>query len=178
MPNAETPPKKKRARLPATLEAFVHEYDGNGGNGTRAWFATHPEAKSYKAAATSAWLALKNPEVRAALDALKAARYRRLQMNGDEALARVSLDARSDPRELFDEHGRLMPARLWPANVAQSVRAVKFRDDGTPRELVMNDALHARRIILEQTGKLKNPLSGMNELARILAGKDADDEEE
>lgn len=173
MSAASIPPPK---RLPDQLEAFIHEYDANGGNGTQAWFATHPATKSYTAAASSACNALKNPEIRRRLDALKAARYKRLQMNGDEALARVSLDARADVRELFDDAGKLMAPRLWPANVAQSVKAIRFADDGTPQLVTFNDSLVARRIILEQTGKLKNPLGGINELARILAGDFAEGE--
>src|SRR5262252_1531858 len=90
-------------RLKPQLEAFVHEYDGNGGNGVRAYKASHPGNHSTVAAATGAYRLLRNPQIAAALEKLKAARFKRLQLSGDEALGRLGLDASADIRQLFDE---------------------------------------------------------------------------
>lgn len=151
----------------------MREYDGNGGNGTRAYLAVYPRGKSVTAAAVSAHQLLRIPKIRARLDELRAARFRRLQMDGDEALALVAGDARGDMRELFDEKGNLLPPHLWPDVVARSVKGYKLGVSVT-----MNDSLHARRIVLEQTGKLKNPLAAAGvSLAKILAGDFSDVED-
>jgi hypothetical protein len=90
-------------------------------------------------------------------------------MKGDEALASISLDARADIRELFDEQGKLLNPRLWPDSVAHSVKA--YRSGPFGPTVIMNDSLAARRIILEQSGELKSPAAAQaSTLARILAG--------
>jgi hypothetical protein len=88
----------------------------------------------------------------------------------------VSCDARADIRELFDADGHLLPMQQWPDSIAVSVKAIHAGPSGT--RIVLNDKLAARRIILEQTGKLKNPLSRGRTLARILTGDfDSEDDE-
>ena len=86
-------------------------------------------------------------------------------MDADEALYLVSCDARADIRELFDDRGRLLLMSQWPDSIAVSVKAIQPGPFGT--KIVLNDKLAARRIILEQTGKLKNPLSNGRTLERI-----------
>ena len=88
----------------------------------------------------------------------------------------MSCDARADIRELFDRERRLLPMSRWPDSIAVSVKAIQPGPFGT--KIVLNDKLAARRIILEQTGKLKNPLSRGRTLARILTGDfDSEDDE-
>ena len=89
-------------------------------------------------------------------------------MQGDEALGRVACDARADIRLLFGEDNTLLPVHAWPANVAQSVKSIRPGAFGI--SITMNDSLTARRVILEVTGKLKNPLNGDGDLAAILGG--------
>jgi hypothetical protein len=156
----------------------VREYDANGGNGSRAWLASHPSSKSPVAAAQSAYQALKNPQVKARLEALSAARWKRLEMKGDEALARVAMDARPDIRQAYSDDGKLLPVRFWPESLVNSVKAVRQTADGGV-VITLNDSLAARRIILEQTGKLKNPLEkGVLTLARVLRGDFTAEEDE
>jgi hypothetical protein len=90
-------------------------------------------------------------------------------MSGDEAAMLVACDARADIRELYDEKGALLPVHLWPDSVAHSVKAIRPGAFGT--SVVLNDSLAARRLILMQTGKLKNSQAPVSALAAILAGK-------
>ena len=103
--------------------AFIHEYDSNGGNGTRAYLASHPHCARISAAAACASRLLRTAKVKNEIDALAAARWRRLQMTGDEAAMLVASDARADIRELFDEHNNVLPPHLWPDSIARSVKA-------------------------------------------------------
>lgn len=173
-------PRGRRAQtdpeaLTPQQEAFIYEYDGHGGNGTRAYLAAYPACRSIGAAAASAARLLRIAKIKARVDALRAARWKRLQMDGDEALALVALDARADPRELFDEKDELLPARDWPDSVASSVKSIRPGPFGTT--ITLNDSLTARRIILEQTGKLKHPLGkAAVSLAKTLAGDFEDDD--
>ncbi len=147
-------------------EAFIHEYDGNGRNGTRAYLATHPNCRSGNAAAVEAWRYLRIPKIKERIDSLAAARWKRLAMDGDEALARVAGDARADLRRLFDENGELLPVHEWPDSVAQSVKAIRPGPFGTT--VVLNDSLAARRIIIEQTSKLKSTGGSLDALAEAI----------
>lgn len=162
-------PKRPAPPFPPQVARFIREYDANGGNGTQAYRASHPGNESTNAAATGACRLLRNSQVKAEVKRLEAARFVRLQMAGDEALALVAMVARADIRELFDEDtGALLPPHLWPDSIAPSVKAV--RADGS---VTLHDALAARRMILEKSGTLK---SGVGELARLLAGKSEDEE--
>jgi phage terminase small subunit len=154
-------------------EAFIREYDASG-NGTRAYMASHPECRSVAAAAVEAHRYLRKPKIKTRVDALSEARWKRLQMSGDEAAMLVACDARADIRELYDEKGVLLPVHLWPDSVARSVKAVRPGAFGT--SVVLNDSLAARRIILEQAGRLKQPLAPVADLATLLAGHFKDGE--
>jgi hypothetical protein len=155
----------------------VHEYDGNGGNGTRAYLATHPKCVTIRGAAVGASRLLRNAKVRGLLETLQRARWKRLQMSGDEALALVAGDARADLRELYDDHGTVLNPRDWPDSVARSVKSYRTGLGGA--SVTLNDQLAARRMILEQTGTLKNPLGKVaTSLAKILAGDFSEDDDQ
>lgn len=159
-----------KTRTPDTaLEHFLREYDANGGNGARAYLAAHPGCSSRRAAAVEASRILTRPNIQARLRELAEAKWKRVAMNGDEAAALVAGDARADIRELYDDRGNLLPIQAWPDSIARSVKAIRPGKDGTT--VVLNDSLAARRIILEQTGRLKQP-AGVGDLARLLAGGD------
>jgi len=97
-------------------------------------------------------------------------RFRRLQMDGDEALARVALDARADITELFDDNGKMLPPKQWPAHLRNSIEAFELKPDGGEK-VKLDSKTAARRTILDQTGKLKSPLEGgISALARALRG--------
>jgi hypothetical protein len=156
-------------------EAFIHEYDANGGNGTQAYLASHQRCLSIGAAGVEAHRYLKQPKIYRRIQELRAARWRRLRMDGDEAMGRLARDARADIRELFDEKDEVLPVHLWPESVAQSVRWVKRGRFGTA--IMMNDSFAARRYIAEAIGKTKNPVTAAaGELARLLTRDFTEDE--
>jgi phage terminase small subunit len=155
--------------LTAEQQRFVHEYDANGGNGTQAYLAAYPECKSVNAAAVNASKLLRNTKIREPINTLAAARFKRLQMSGDEALALEALSARADIRELYDEHGKLLPIAAWPDSIARCVKSIRPGPFGDT--IVLEDRHQARRVVLEATGKLKNPIAaGALSLARLLTG--------
>ena len=59
-------------------------------------------------------------------------------------------------RLLFDENGALLNPQDWPDEIASSVEAVDLKN----RKVKLASKLAARRIILEQTGKLKRAADG------------------
>ena len=175
------PRESRRARPDADKlthgeELFALEYLANMGNGAGAYRASHPNCRSDNAAAAAASRLLRKVKVQNFLEREQAPRWKRLRMDADEALALVSCDAGADIRELFDADGHLLPMQQWPDSIAVSVKAIHPGPFGT--KIVLNDKLAARRIILEQTGKLKHPLSSGRTLARILAGDFGEDDDE
>lgn len=176
-PPAPTPPP-----IPdeLTLEqlAFVHAYDANGGNGTRAYREVYPGCSSDAVAASSAWRLLRNEKVKAHVDKLAQGRFLRMQMTGDEALALTAASARADFRDLYDDNNKLLPIKQWPDHIARCVQSFRPGVDGGDAIVTLESRLANRRIVLEATRKLKSPLAGaaMN-IAKILAG-DFDDEPE
>lgn len=136
----------------------------------RAWLSSHPRTRSLAGAAQSAYLSLRIPEIARRVDELAEERYGKVAMSGDEAAALVAGDAKADPRDLFDDHGVMLKPHLWPDSVARSVKAVRPLPDGG-YAVTLNDSLAARKLVLEQTGKLKSPLAPIADLAAILAGK-------
>ena len=159
-----------------TLEqrAFAHAYDANGGNGTRAYREIYPGVSSDHVAASSAWRLLKNEKIAALINRLSTARFIRMQMSGDEALALTGASGRLDVGDVYDDDGKMLPVKLWPEHVRRCVTSIRpgpYGDAVTFEQRTPN-----RRIVLEATGKLKNPIAGAAaSLARILAG-DFDDE--
>lgn len=152
--------------LTLQMESFVRLYDAYLGNGARAYADSHPDCKSYNAACVGASVALRIPKVREKIDALRLARYKRMQMEGDEALALVAMDARADIRGLYDHDGKLLPPHLWPDDIAASVEAV----DVVNGKVKLASKSAARRTVLEQTGRIKGVGEGLDSLAKILAG--------
>jgi Terminase small subunit len=154
--------------LSASARAFVHVYDTNGNNGTKAYQEVHPGTKA-TTAATEAWKLLRNPEIAAMLTNLRRARWQRLAMDADEALALVSNDARADIRDLFGKGWTLLPPSKWPDNIARCVKGIRPGVAGTA--VLLNDSLAARRLILELAGEVEGPAEVLGStIARILAG--------
>jgi phage terminase small subunit len=159
---------------------FCLHYLANGFNATQAYLSAAPGVTK-KTASVEGCRYLANPKIRAYISKQQKHRWKALQMGGDEALGRVALDARADPRLLFNGTKLLSPAD-WPDEVANSIETVEFDEDGNLKRVRMVSKLAARRIVLEQTGKLRSKLEDtMSALAKALRrdlGKDeeADDE--
>jgi hypothetical protein len=113
---------------------------------------------------------LAKPCIRAFVDQQLRTRWKALHMDGDEALMRVALDARADPRRLFGPDGKMLRPSEWPDDITNSVEALELKVDGGIKVKFASKTM-ARRTILELTGKLKSPLEGgMSALARALRG--------
>ena len=114
---------------------FVEAYVLNGGNATRAYQACmHPSVKA-SSAASQGWRMLRNVKVRAAVDRRRAERFQALQMEGDEALALISMRARANLADAYDERGQLLPFHLWPESLQLACR-VRMRQ-GRPRRVAV-----------------------------------------
>ena len=48
-------------------------------------------------------------------------------MEGDEALARVSMDARAQIADVLDAEGKVLPPSQWPASMHNSVEQYEKR---------------------------------------------------
>lgn len=157
---------------------FALHYLANGFNATQAYLSASPGVTK-KTASVEGCRYLANPKIRAYIAKQQRNRWKGLVMSGDEALGRVALDARSDPRLLFNGNTPLDPAD-WPDEVANSIESVEF-EDGKLKRVRMVPKLAARRIILEQTGKLRSKLEdSMSALAKALRkdlGKDEEDDD-
>lgn len=88
-------------------------------------------------------------------------------MSGDEALARVALDARSDPRHLFNVDGEMLEPADWPDELANSIESVELTKDGAYK-VRFASKVQSRRTLLEQTGKLKTAADGFDALAEAI----------
>lgn len=137
-------------------------------NATAAYRAGHPGVTENTARVEGS-RTLANPDVRSYLRERLEPRWKAMQMTGDEALARVSLDAQADIRLLFDHRGRLLPPSQWPDEIAHSVEAVEMKSRGIVRVKLVSK-LAARRVILELTGMLKQgrDFSGFDHVAYLV----------
>lgn len=159
-PPARTPtksPDPADGLLPAQRE-FCLAYLANGFNATAAYAKAYPDAADESARRAGSRLLLTNVDVQAFLKPQLDAHWKALQMDGEEALARVALDARADLRALYDKDGKPLHPKDWPDELANSIEAVDLKDDGTYKVKLTSKG-HARRTILEVTGKIKSPLA-------------------
>lgn len=172
---APLPPAKlphEDAGLTAAQYEFCLAYLRNGFNATAAVRDAYPDVTSDAAARAMGSENLTKPNIRAFLAPKMIEHWKSLQMDGEEALARVALDARADLRALYNQDGKPLPPHQWPDDLANSIEAVDLKEDGTYKVKLTSKG-QARRTILEQTGKIKNPSAddAIRDLATILAEK-------
>lgn len=148
-------------------KAFCLEYLRNGFNATRAYMAAYPKAKT-TTAAVSGFHLIRNPKVAAYMAGAIEKHWKGLQMEGDEALARVALDARADLRMIVDDNGIRRRIEDWPHELANSAESVEFDEVGCVKRVRLVSKLQARRTILEQTGKLKTVPDSIDALAEAI----------
>lgn len=95
---------------------------------------------------------LRKPKVQDAIAVRLSARVERLRiMDGDEALERLSLYARSSIKALLDESD---PLRQLPDDVLATVKAIRPGRYG--RTLELYDALQATQLMAKAHGKLRD----------------------
>lgn len=146
---------------------FAVNYLANGFNATQAYLVSHPEQTNVPSARVLAHRLLMKDNTKAFIRKRLESRWKPLHMSGDEALARVAIDASIDPRLLFDEKGKPLEPHLWSDDIANSVESVKVKPDGTI-EVKFTSKAGARRTILEIAGKVKGASGGIDDLAAAL----------
>ena len=152
---------------------FVEAYVLNGGNATGAYqTCMAPVIVKASSAASLGWRMLRTVKVRAAIDRRRAERFEALRMEGDEALALISIRARANLADAFDDRGRMLPFHQWPETLQLATRGLKRNKDGEV-EPQLYDGLKAAELMAIATGKLKTsaPLLQFDH-ARYLAGID------
>jgi phage terminase small subunit len=163
MPNVELAalnnPANGASHRPKTLNLSQYEfclnYLANGFNATAAYKAAYPAA-TLRSARELGHRLLTKVDIKAFLSTQLGEAWNALHMHGDEAFARVAMDARADIRLLFDEKGDFLHPLEWPDEVANSVETVEFYGGGGVKRVRFVSKAAARRTILEQTGKLKS----------------------
>lgn len=144
---------------------FVLTYLANGQNATDAYAQTHPNAKRTTCAAEG-YKILRKPEIKRAIDAELKRRGARLRMTGEEALDRVSEIAAADISELYDNDGRLLPIKKWPAAHRRAVKSIRPGQFG--RTIVFHDQLGALLTLAKADGTLKDVKEVKLSLADLL----------
>jgi phage terminase small subunit len=129
--------------------AFVLAYVANGWKGPAAYRAAYPNCTSENSSWVESHRLLRSPKVRAALKDLEGAMWAQLEMSAEEALALVACSARANLADAYDEHGQLLPFTAWPRTLQAAVRSRKGED------IVLNDQLKAREMILISHGRLR-----------------------
>jgi phage terminase small subunit len=123
-------------------------------NGTRAYKSSHPRCASHNTAAVQASRLLRKPKVKAFIEQELGTRAARLQMSGDEALAYISIIARADIGDAYDEDGHVQPVHLWPESLRLAVKTLKPGPLGVT--IVLHDKLKAAELMARAAGKLKD----------------------
>ena len=148
-------------------KAFCLEYLRRSFNATKAYQAVYPKAKA-TTAADAGYTLLRKPEIRAYLNRALERHWKGLQMDGDEALARIHPHARGDLRMMVDEKGLRLRIEEWPDELANSAESISFDESGQVKHVRLVSKLQARRTIMEQRGKLKSVGDGLDALAEAI----------
>jgi hypothetical protein len=168
---------KKPALRPKDL-LFIEAYVNNGGNATAAYRACiAPKVTTDNTAAVEGWKLLRTPKIAAVLEKRRQERFKKLQMEGDEALALIALRARADLADAYDSKGKLLPFHQWPEALRLACRTRCDKDGNV--EVQFPDGLKAAELMAIATGKLK---TSQNVIvfnhAEYLAGLDTPPKEE
>lgn len=165
-PKPTTPHKRTpRTRAPEIEEAFALAYIANGGNATKAYLEIRPDVQRTTAAVEGSRL-LRNPKVKRLVDDERAERFAVLEMQADEAVARISITARADIADAYDEGGKLLPVHAWPDSIRLAVRKVKPGAYGD--EIELYSGLKAQELIAQIQGRLRNTLELKFDHAKYL----------
>lgn len=117
--------------LPAKMRAFVAAYSGNATEAARlAGYKGTPNSLAVKG-----YTLMRDPRVKAAVEAKLEAQNERLQLKGDDVLRELLLIAKSDLRQAFDADGGLKKLSEMPEDIARVLSSVdtdELRSDGVP----------------------------------------------
>lgn len=123
-----------------------------------------------------------DPLIKARIGQLMGERFKALQMDVDEILARTAMIARADARALFDEHGNLRPMSELDEEEAAAVAGIETLEEfdgtgkdrkkvGDVRKVRLRDPMPALRLLAEHKKLVKAPDDGVNALATALADR-------
>lgn len=158
---------KSVAEVMATLEdelspeheRFCREYIFDD-NATRAYMRSYPKS-SYSAAKVSAHHLLTKPNLISRIDELRAARVKRLEIDGDKVLRRLEARASVTPRDFYKADGSFIPIHELDPDVAIGIKSIEvvelFEGRGEDRQ-----AVGLVRKITMVDGKASDELLGKN----------------
>jgi phage terminase small subunit len=150
---------------PTFEKAFAIAYIASGENGTRAYLELKPDVKRTTAAVEASKL-LRDPNVRRLVEDERSERFAKLEMQADEAVALISLSARADIGDAYDEAGNLLPVHTWPVSLRLAVKGIKPGPFGDT--ITLHDGLRARELMAQIQGRLKNTLELKFDHAKYL----------
>jgi hypothetical protein len=90
-------------------------------------------------------------------------------MDADEALALISMIARADIGDAFDQNGRQLPIHLWPDSLRIAVKSIKPGPFGDT--ITLHDALRAAELMAQAGGKLRNSVNVTFDHAKYLGAE-------
>lgn len=127
--------------LTAKRQAFVFEYLADKDlNQTQAAIRA---GYAVKGAKDQAYNLMQNPEVAAAIAAGMEARNKRLQVDADYVLKRLTAIDQMDLAEIHGDDGKLLPIRQWPLIWRQMVKEVDMKTG----KVKFHDKLRALELI-------------------------------
>jgi phage terminase small subunit len=138
---------------------FVHEYLIDL-NATQAAIRAGYSAKTARSIGSDN---LTKPDIQQALAKRKAQQLTRADVNADKVLTGLARIAFSDPRQLFDENGKLLDVTNWPEDVAGAVSRFDIPKDGEGIKIRFNDRVRA----LEMLAKHLRLLSDVTVTAKM-----------
>lgn len=180
-PNGKNPGRWKvqgLTKLNDRHELFCHEYIARGlKNQAGAYIAA---GFSEHGASQSASILRRDPLISARITELLQARFKALQMDSDEILARAAMIARGDMRMLYDADGNLLRPDQLDMEAAAGVASVKVYEEfsgtgkdrvkvGETKEVRLRDPMPAIRLLAEHKKLVKVADTGVNALANALA---------
>lgn len=135
--------------LTAQEERFCREYIIDR-NGTKAYLRAYPHC-TYNTSRTESAKLLAKPCIINRINELEEARNARLDVTGDRVLQQLAILAFSDPRDLFDGDGALIPLHELDHDTATSIHT--FETVGRKGGMITKVKLHDRRAALELLGR-------------------------
>jgi len=141
----------KRVEIERRRQRFIEEYPLDA-NATQAAIRA---GYSSRTANRQGSRLLGNREILAAIQARMAKRSERLEISGDQVLVAVAEVAGSDPRQLFDETGKLRPMKDWPDGLARAVEAIEFDGDGKLKRVRLAPKTPALALLMRHLGLIK-----------------------
>lgn len=128
------------------------------------------------------WEMERDPLIAARIAELRAERFRALQMDADEILARAAMIARADLRALYDEKGKLRPISELSDEEAAAIAGIETVEEfdgtgkarvkvGDVRKVRLRDPMAALRLLAEHKKLVKAPEEGLNALAGAIADR-------